>query len=31
MSLEKNNDLKNIEREFQEKLIIFKKYKFLKR
>jgi hypothetical protein len=31
MSLEENNDLKNIDREFQEKLVIFNKYKFLKR
>ena len=31
MSLEKNDDMKNIDRELQEKLIIFRKYKFLKR
>jgi hypothetical protein len=31
MSLEKNEDMKNIDREFQEKLAIFKKYKYLKR
>jgi hypothetical protein len=31
MSLEKNKDLKNIDKEFQEKLVIFKKYKYLKR